>query len=387
MSHVSRRRSGGVYEFFKLLAKYLNQRDGLDIYLFGLQDRYTEDCVTDFYDENIPLHVYKTFFFKHFGYAPFMGTGVQKQELDILHLHGLWMYPSLVCRNWSNGGLKPYIISPHGMLDDWAIRNSSWRKRLVGRLFENKNIRNASCIHVGSLKEYNSVRSLGIQIPVCIIPNGVEIPDIGSVYGSPSWLGLLPKKSKILLYLGRIHPKKGLENLLKSWAILDKKNIKKNWILVIAGEGEEEYEQYLKDMLSGMSLSSVYFVGPQYGLEKYKSYNASSAFILPSYSEGMPIVVLEAMSFSLPVLMTSECNMDYVFDCDAAIRIEPNEPVITQNLVSIFSMTDTELELIGKKGNSLAIKNHNWSRLSVDMMQVYKWILNKGDKPECVVLD
>jgi glycosyltransferase involved in cell wall biosynthesis len=387
MSNVSRIKSGGVYELCKLLAKYLNQRDELDVNVFGLRDLHTKDCVSDFHNENIPLHTYKTFFLKSFGYAPYMGIDMLKHELDIIHLHGLWMYPSLVCSNWSNKTLKPYIISPHGMLDNWAVKNSSLKKKLVGGLFENKNIRNASCIHVGSLKEYESVRRLGIRTAVSIIPNGVEVPDSEFVYSNPSWFNLLPKNSKILLYLGRIHPKKGLENLLRSWSELDKKNINGNWVLVIAGEGEKKYEQYLIDILRENQISSVYFVGPQYEIKKYESFRASSAFILPSYSEGMSIVALEAMSFSLPVLMTPECNMDYAFDCNAAIRIEPNEFKITQKLVSIFSMKEAELKFIGNNGKSFVEKYHNWSRLSEDMMQTYRWILNKGDKPKCVVLD
>ena len=85
--------------------------------------------------------------------------------------------------------------------------------------------------------------------------------------------------------------------------------------------------------------------------------------------------------------MTPECNMDYAFDCNEAIRIELTEFKITQKLVSIFSMKEAELKFIGNNGKSFVEKYHNWSRLSEDMMQTYRWILNKGDKPECVVLD
>lgn len=133
---------------------------------------------------------------------------LESGRLSLLHIHGLWMYPSVACMQWSRGK-RPYLVSPHGMLDGWALRNSAWKKILAARLYENRHLRGAACLNALNESEAASIRAYGLRNPVCIVPNGVDLPDQRPTLGGGE---------KVCLFLGRLHPKKGLPALLSAWA-------------------------------------------------------------------------------------------------------------------------------------------------------------------------
>ena len=111
-----------------------------------------------------------------FGYAPQLAEGLERSNADILHIHGLWMYPSVAAIRWSNKR-KPYIVSPHGMLDPWALRNSQWKKRISAIVYEARHLRGAACLHALNLAEAKAIRDFGLENPICVIPNGVNLPE------------------------------------------------------------------------------------------------------------------------------------------------------------------------------------------------------------------
>src|SRR4029079_12258429 len=126
---------------------------------------------------------------------------------DIGHLHALWMHISLVMRSWSRRRGRPYVTTLHRMLDSWALNNSKWKKRLCGAAYERACLAAAACLHVFTESELASARAYGLTNPACIIPNGVDLPQLDAAAN-----GHLPasnRDQKTLLYLGRLHPKKG----------------------------------------------------------------------------------------------------------------------------------------------------------------------------------
>ena len=142
---------------------------------------------------------------RSFGYARPMGSALRRFQPEIQHIHGIWMYYSLVNYRYHCREHKPYIISPHGMLDSWALANSAWKKRLVGWVFEKKHLARASCLHALCTPELIAIRNFGLTNPVCIIPNGIDLPERQG-YVAP-WEEEIAGK-KILLYLGRLAPEK-----------------------------------------------------------------------------------------------------------------------------------------------------------------------------------
>ncbi|BCL60448.1 poly(glycerol-phosphate) alpha-glucosyltransferase [Desulfomarina profundi] len=326
-----------------------------------------------------------------FSYAPELKKTLQAANLDIIHTHGLWMYPSVAATRWSNDSGRPFVISPRGMLDPWAIRNSRWKKRVAGLLYEHAHLRNAACLHALCHSEYEAIRGYGLTNPVAIIPNGVNLPKCSSTrLAAPDWRSDLPPNGKILLYLGRIHPKKGLVNLLHAWKDIQGKNYtaQKQWHLVIAGWDQHSHEKQLKKLATDLNINKyIHFVGPLFDERKTTAMANADAFILPSYSEGLPMAVLEAWSHALPVIMTPQCNLPEGFSAGAAVKTHPDPSSISQSLVELFITHEDDLQIMGSRGFKLVKEKFMWPGVASQMLEVYDWVLGHTTRPSCVKLD
>jgi len=295
------------------------------------------------------------------------------------------MYTSLVIRRWSRRHDKPFVTTLHGMLDPWALRNSQWKKRLSSFGYERDCLRRAACIQAFSEPELAAARKFGLNNPICVIPNGIDIP-IATGAGPP-WNGKLIDK-KVLLYLGRLHPKKGLVNLLASWRNLRALSHPKigNWHLVIAGWSQLGHDAQLRELANVYTLEDdVTFTGALYDAAKSAAYKHAHAIVLPSYSEGLPMAVLEAWSHRKPVLMTPQCNLPEGFAAGAAIEAEPEEQSLTEGLSRIFDSTDDDLSCMGARGLDLVKRKFTWDKVADEMLSVYRWVVGGGSAPECVI--
>lgn len=383
-SSVSRQ-AGGLYEAIRKLVQSLHDSK-VNCRVLGLYDSDTTKDMAGWGSTTVSAYPVKGPL--SFGYAPELWPALKKLDLDLVHVHGLWMYPSVAGLRWGRHTGRPSIVSPHGMLDPWAVRNAYWKKWLSGILYQNAYLRNAACIHALCDAEANAIRNYGIYNPLCIIPNGIDMPTSIPTQ-DPAWLSSVRKESKILLYLGRIHPKKGLMNLLLAWAAVSKSISSSSvWTLVIAGWGQNGHEKDLKAFASQSGIvESVRFVGPQFEIEKQISYFNADAFILPSFSEGLPMTILEAWSNGLPVLMTPQCNLPEGFHAKAALRIEAIPESIEQGLRTLFAMSEYDLSLMGDRGRALVLERFAWTSVAEQMLSVYQWVLGHVSKPDCVVCD
>jgi poly(glycerol-phosphate) alpha-glucosyltransferase len=348
--------------------------------------------------------------FRAWGYSSQLAPALLASDLDILSIHGLWKYCSVASRRWHRRTGRPYVVHPHGMLESWALRNAKWRKLVAAFLYEDQHLRGAACLHALCEAEARSIRAYGMRNPICVIPNGVDLPYLEPKNTNPSLLstdqGPLAVKirqlidgRRMLLYLGRLHPKKNLVALLQAWAILQKSE---EWRLVIAGWNEGTYENELERLARKLRLSflpllrrgvvskwqasgsSVVFIGPQFGAEKDACYSACDAFVLPSLSEGLPMTVLEAWAHAKPVVMSSECNLVEGFAAGAALRIGTTASQIAAGLKELTDMTDDERKAMGARGRSLVMEKFSWPRIGEQMRAVYEWVLGGGKPPETV---
>ena len=313
-----------------------------------------------------------------FSYSPGLKQALESDCLDLLHTHGLWMYTSVAGCRWSDAR-RPYVVSPHGMLDLWALRNSGWKKKLAGWIYENRHLRGAACLHALNAAEAESIRRCGLRNPICVIPNGVDLPIDVPARGEAGQI-------RTLLYLGRLHPKKGLPQLVDAWSMVQNNAKESNWQLVIAGWDQIGHESELRAKVDRLGLAaSIRFAGPQFREAKEACLKAASAFILPSLSEGLPMTILEAWAWRLPVLMTPQCNLPEGNEAGAAIMIEHNADSIASGLSRLFSMDDHERERMGWNGRQLVESKFQWPCVARQMADVYDWILGSGPRPDCVM--
>lgn len=366
---------GGIFEIERKLAQSLVEIPETSIDVLGVEDEHTWADLPAWRPLQ-PQYFPSTGRPVSFRYSSSLERAILANDSNLLHMHALWTHNSVIVNKWVQRWKRPYLITANGMLDQWAVRNSGWKKRIALALYERKCLNRAACIQVNSQNEHDSVREFGLRNPICIIPNGVDLPERKEEAPSP-WADL-PPGQKVLLYLGRLHPKKGLVNLLKAW---NQAATPPDWTLAIAGWDQGGHETELKTLAS----SSVIFLGPRFGKDKALCYQNCDAFILPSFSEGLPIVVLEAWSHARPVLMTPECNLPEGFSSNSALRVQPSVSSITEGLQKLFAMSDEERESMGARGLALAKKRFTWPQIAADIRSVYAWMLGAGPKPSCVV--
>jgi glycosyltransferase involved in cell wall biosynthesis len=443
LTHSVSRNAGGLYESVRGLAHSALAHEQL-VTVLGVADEHTAADLAAW--QPAAAHACRVYGPERFSYAPDLNQQLRDAHPDLLHLHGLWRYPSIVTTRWHRQTGRPYVVHPHGMLDPWAVGNAHLKKVVAGALYENRMLRGATCIRALCQSEAESIRQYGLTNPICVIPNGIHPPK--GPYGEAPWRGLIPAGAKVLFYLGRVHPKKGLPNLLKAWAMLQRAEVSScalrasedgreqksegrgqgaeisgqggagkattsdlrpltsdlsspPWVLAIAGWDEGGHEDELKKLatelglawtdirspavLRSLGVGGVLFLGPQFGPAKAACYHHCDAFILPSFSEGLPMVILEAWSHAKPVVMTPECNLPEGFAAGAAVRIEPNPESVLEGLTQLTKLTPDELGAMGQSGLRLVEQKFTWHRIGEDLDRVTEWILHGAPAPSCVI--
>lgn len=373
---------GGIYEIERHLAQSLVQTTPADVEVVGLEDEHTEEDLSEW----APLQprVLPVTGPTSFGYAPDLCNTLLDLEADLLHSHVLWRYTSVASLRWVRQTGRPHIITINGMLDPWAVNNSRWKKQVAGWLYEHANLREAACLQVNTEKEYQAVRDYGVDTPVCIVPNGVALPD-EKPPANPPWYDDIPTGSNVLLFLGRIHPKKGLQELLEGWRqVQAERSDGRPWTLAIVGWDDGGHRSELEQLTHESGLSSVHFLGPMFGDEKAAAFHHADAFILPSYSEGLPMAVLEAWSYSLPVIKTPGCNLPKGFEADAALKVTPDPVAIAEGLQRLFGSSAEQRASMGERGRALVERKFTWPSVAKQMHEVYQWMLGERSAPSCV---
>ncbi len=207
---------------------------------------------------------------------------------DLVHDHGLWLSPNLQAGWVAAAAGKPFVVSPRGMLSPPALAFSRTKKRVFWHLLQGPVMRRTACIHATSDQEYAELREFGLRQPIAVIPNGIDIPDPVP----DACNGIV--RERIVLSLGRMHPKKNLEILLRAWAEVEP--LRPGWRLDLVGPGDDRYVRQLRALSCGLGLRRVSFGGPVYGSAKWDAYRAADLFVLPSLNENFGLTVAEALA-------------------------------------------------------------------------------------------
>lgn len=314
-----------------------------------------------------------------------LGVQLAAHDPDVLHLHGLWSFLGPVVWRYARANRVPVVVSPHGMLDSWALGQGWARKRMALYLFEQRILRDAACLHALNPREHDAIRAFNTTTPIATIANGIGLvrETDGKNAGArvPSEFDVDPRR--MLLFLGRLHHKKGIAELLRAWALLREgaPTLSRGWRVMVAGWDDGGHLDELRAVCAELQLAGdVTFPGAVYGERKAALLRAASAFVLPSHSEGMPVSVLEAWSYGIPVFMTDACNLPDGFTTGAAFRITTDPAALARVLANMLGDREA-LQAAGAAGHALAAREFGWGKIAGQWSEVYDWVSGTRARP------
>ncbi|WP_162789524.1 glycosyltransferase [Altererythrobacter sp. ZODW24] len=334
------RLGGGVFEAVVAQAAIIKESGGLPM-IFALEDEFSAEDAGRF--GSIPVSHSPVSGPRQIGFAPGLLTRLVEAELDCLHLHGIWQYPSRAGYLWSRRTGGAYLISPHGMLDPWITARGKWKKALARTGYERASWRAATALHALTSREAHDIADESGRTDSTIIPNAGPVP------APPASSMRAPE----FLYLGRIHPKKNIAALVDGWLAAAEVVNTAGARLTIAGWGDAADVEALRSQLASMP-DTVRFVGPAFGAEKDQLFGKARFLVLPSMSEGLPVVVLEAWAKGTPTLMSQACNLPSGYDAEAAIDCGMTAASVESALRSALTMDEREWVRMSDAANGLA---------------------------------
>ena len=309
-----------------------------------------------------------------FGFSPVLRSLVTSSHADIFHSHGLWMWSDRIADVAARKSGKPHVVSPHGMLEPWAMRNSARKKQLMWRLFQGRALQSARCLHALCDAERVSMRDLGLRNPIAVIPNGVNLSEFENLPAPDEFNARFPaaKNRRVLLFMARLHPKKGLVPLLRAWKMMARQF--PDWLLAIAGPDENGHRAELETIVADNKLENhVIFTGMLDGTAKKAALSRADAFVLPSHSEGFSIAILEAMACALPVLLTPQCHFPDAVIAGAAIEAQPNANALELGLRAMLEQDAATRAAMGARGRALVAQKYTWQSVAAQWKQLYQW--------------
>ena len=333
----------------------------------------------------------------------------------VLHDNGVWLPTNHTAAQVARQAGIPFMVSPRGMLTAWSFRYKGFKKRLAWWLYQQRDLRTATVLHATSRAEADDLRQLGLPQPIAIVPNGVELPPLvsGAPPSAAAWVvgrskagedagapvhGLGPNIPDFLscqpaslsrsrpirtaLFLSRIHPKKGLLDLVEAWAAVRPTG----WRVGIAGGDELNHRAEVEAAIRERNVSDAFeFVGELRGDDKWRAYRAADLFILPTKSENFGIVIAEALACGVPVITTRGTPWEELVTERCGWWTEIGAEPLVRALREAVALSDEERQAMGQRGRQLVEERYTWPAAAGKMLAVYEWMLGRQKRPEWVL--
>lgn len=318
--------------------------------VFALRDEHTEaDCHRW---DGVSVQTFEVTGSRKFGYARRLVAAMADAELDILHLQGIWMYPSVAASAWHGRTGKPFVISPHGMMDPWILGRGRVRKYIATALYERRSWNAASALHALNEQEAGHIRDCVPEANVIVMPNPLQAAAWNSTPRTRA------SRSRRIVYLGRLHPKKNVLGLLQAWrATSGEPAVRQyDYKLVVAGWGEQGYVDEVRTAAESLQRDrcDVEFLGPVYGEAKDELLTGADFLVLPSFGEGLPMTVVEAWARGTPTIMSAQCNLPMGFSSGCAIETGTSPDDIARALSRAVALPDEQWLLMSGAGVALS---------------------------------
>lgn len=349
------RLGGGVFEAVVRQAALIAELGG-EARVFALQDAYSAADKARF-GERAVIHA-RVRGPAQFGFAPSLLPSLLEADLDLLHLHGIWMYPSRAATLWARKTGRPYLISPHGMLERWITMRNRWKKILARQGYELASWRTADAFHALTEAERLDIARETGRTDSMIIPNPAP-----SAHSPPH-----TEREPIFAYIGRIHPKKNLLALIDAWIRTARPASAR---LEIAGWGEAADVAALERAVAQAG-PSVRYHGPLFGAAKQALFERARFLALPSLSEGLPMAVLEAWAHGTPAILTPQCNLPEGYAAGAAIECGITPEAIASALASAFALDDARWLTMARNAQGLAAGPFSVARIADCWAEAYR---------------
>lgn len=304
------------------------------------------------------------------------------RDVDIIHLHCLWEWPCWRIAHEARRQHKPYVIQTHGFLEPERLKKSWFRKFLIGTFIEKRNLSRARCVIATAPSEERSLRKYGIRNKIAVIPIGIDISGIDTARKDINILRRLgtPAGKKVLLYLSRLAPIKGLDMLAEAWRQLEKYH--SQWQLLIVGDDLQGYSVEIKKYYSRCILdNSVSFPGPIYGKEKYVLLKSVDAFVLPTRSENFSIAVQEALAAGLPVVCTKGAPWSVISDEGAGEWVDISVTGIKDGIERVINYSDDEKRRVSVAARNIIRRDFSWDSVLSHLLYIYKTTMCQNRLP------
>ncbi len=298
-------------------------------------------------------------------------------DYDLVHTNTLFSYPAFPAHLACQVHNVPYIMTPHGMLEPWALNYKSWKKRFFFSLMEKPALNRASAIQMLASKEAINTRNLNLKAPLVIVPNGIRYQDFQCLPDKEIFYEQFPdvRDKSILLFLGRIDPKKGLDLLATAFAKVHSQFPQTH--LIIAGPDNIGFMPTARSFFEKAScLNAVTFTGMLTGVMKYAALSAANIYVAPSYSEGFSMSILEGMASGLPSVITTNCNFPEAAKAKAAYVVDINADEIAQALIQCLKAPQ-QSQVMGNRARQFILENYTWEKIAGNLIEIYQAILHQ----------
>jgi glycosyltransferase involved in cell wall biosynthesis len=296
-------------------------------------------------------------------------------SVDLLHSHGLWMMPNVYPGWVSRQHNVPLVVSPRGTLSDWAFHNGSFLKPAFWRFLQRDTLEQATVLHATSQIEVEEIRRRGFDQPIALIPNGIDIPRESQIDAGT--------RRRVIGYLGRIHPKKGLEMLFEAWSRLERRY--SEWSVEIAGPNQHPYATRLRRLASSMGLERVHFRGELVGQDKLTFLSTVSITVLPTHSENFGMSVAESLACRTPAIVTRGAPWGGLETERAGWWVEGSTDALQQALVGALEAPAQTLSDMGDAGRRWMSRDFSWQQVAMMMHATYGWITSTSTRPSWVI--
>lgn len=349
------RTSGGVGAYMQLLSKELGKL--CDLYIV------TENTEHQLKIENADILYIPCNISQYKAMKKEWHKIIDEIKPDLVHVNCCWMPCCALVQKWAQKSGYKVVLTPHGMLEPWIIARHYWTRKFPALLFyQKKAIVNADYLHATAESEKENLLKLGYNNRIQIIPNGVDLENIPM---KSSW-----KRTKTILFLSRIHIKKGINFLIEAVASL--KNELNGYRVIIAGEGEENYIHELQKLAKENGISDIIqFVGGVYGDLKWELFQTADVFVLPTHSENFGIVVAEALACGTPVITTKGTPWQELETYHSGWWTEIGTQATIKALRSFLSLTEMELKNMGINGRKLIEEKYSAKSMALKMTELY----------------